>query len=1051
MKTLERKVRNGFIAGLAAMATLAALTWNSSRQTLNATDFVAHSHAVIATVGAIESQLYRAEAGQRGYLISGEQRHLDARDAAIAVLDKELARLFSLTADNNSQQLRLLDLKRDIARRTDMFKHVVTVRQRDSLARVQEDFGAGPALTERIRSTIGEIAATERQLLKAREDATSEPIRAAQSLFITLLALLALASVIIYMRLRNDIRQREQSQAELKRLTDILDRTPDIVAMADSNGRPVYFNQAARTLLGIEGDPRDVHIKNFYAPWVLEKVRDESIRTAIASGSWQGESAFLTRDGKEIPVSQVLIAHRSPDGTIAMSTIARSIAHRKKAEEMTRQAAKYDTSNAQALTLYNAQTDREQVLQGTLDILARNHAFPVSAFYAYEQWGGHLRLVAAHGPPAGIKPLVKSGEGLVGQAAQALRLIHIENPAVAQAELPIETGFGELPSAALLFSPVTFRDNLLGVLALAATEKPSERDLSFIEQLSTQLGSALHNIQQFEDTRLLAEQLRQRSEEIALKNTQVEQASRMKSEFLANMSHELRTPLNAIIGFSEVIRDGMAGAITDEQKEYVSDILSSGQHLLSLINDILDLSKIESGHMTLALEPTDAATLAASGIAVMKEKAAAHRIALSQEIGPELGKLFLDTRKAKQIIYNLLSNAVKFTAEGGAVSLSLRRVVRGEIERVQEAPGMRVFPLTDKSFDDYLEISVSDTGIGISADELQRLFEPFTQIDSSHSRKYDGTGLGLVLVRRLAEVHGGGVMVRSEVNKGSCFTAWLPLRDPLAPAQNEVIDAGAATAAAMPEQQAAPLMLVVEDEPHAAKIFRTRLQGYGYRVAHASTAEAGLELAQEIQPDAIVLDILLPTMDGWQMLARLKQNPATSGIPVVIVSITDDISKGFALGASQVLTKPVGRDDLAAALASVGFVAPQGEQVLIADDDPKAVSLVSLHLKAAGFAPVAAYGGQEAIELAISKKPALIVLDLMMPDVSGFDVVQALHAQPHTADIPIIILTAKLLTAEDRHRLNGKVQRIIEKSDFNPAILHAEVKRALVRRQRRAP
>jgi PAS domain S-box-containing protein len=1055
MKTLERKVRVGFIAGVAALVTLAGLTWNFSRQTLDAANFVAHTHEVIASVGAIESQLHRAEAGQRGYLISGKQRYLDDRDDALAALDKELQRLARFTTNNHSQQLRIVDLKRDISRRIELFQHIVTLRDAKGFATVQAEFSTGPALMNRIRATTGEIAAEEQGLLKERQEAANQRTSAAQAGFVALLAFLAIVLPSLYIRIRNDIRQREQSQTAMKRLTDVLDETPDIVAMADHDGRAIYFNRAARAQLGIEGEAGQVNIKAVYAPWAREKVRDDSVRAAIASGSWHGESAFLSRDGKEIPVSQVLIAHRYPDGSIALSTIARNIAHRKRAEVVLQQAAKYDTSNAQALTLYNAQTNREQVLQGTLDILARNHSFPVSAFYAYEEWGGNLRLAAAHGAPAGIKPLVKLGEGLVGEAAQALRIIHIENPDTAHAELPIETGFGELPSAALLFSPVTYRENLLGVMALASTDKLTERDRNFIELLSTQLGAALYNIKQFEDTKLLAEQLRERSEEITLKNKQVEEGSRMKSDFLANMSHELRTPLNAIIGFSEVIRDGMAGPISAEQKEYVGDILSSGQHLLSLINDILDLSKIESGHMTLSLELVDAATLVASGIAVLKEKAAAHRIALTHEIAPGLDNACLDARKVKQIIYNLLSNAVKFTPDDGAVNISLSRVSRVDIERLQEEPGVRLFALKDQSFEEFLQISVSDTGIGIGAEGLQRLFEPFTQIDSSHSRKYEGTGLGLALIRRLAEVHGGGLMARSAMNKGSCFTVWVPWRDSDAVEQDAPVNAaavaaiGAETPIMHAEFRATPLMLVVEDEPHAAKLLRAQLEGDGYHVVPASTAEAGLKLAEEMQPDAIVLDIVLPGMDGWEMLTQIKRNPATSEIPVVIVSITDDISKGFALGASQVLTKPVARDELISALASLGFKAAQGERILVADDDPKAVSLVSLHLSAAGFVPVGAYGGREAIELAISKQPVLVVLDLMMPDVSGFDVVQALHAQPHTAHIPIVILTAKMLTPEDRMRLNGKVQRIIEKSDFNPAVLHGEVKRALVKRQHR--
>ncbi|MDB5840141.1 MAG: hypothetical protein JWQ23_2093 [Herminiimonas sp.] len=732
------------------------------------------------------------------------------------------------------------------------------------------------------------------------------------------------------------------------------------------------------------------------------------------------------------------------------------ILERRNAEELVRLAAIHDRSNAQALTLYNAETNRNSVLQGTLSILADNHSFPALLFYAYEEWGGALRLDAARGAPAGARTVIKLGEGMVGEVAQSLRTVEINNADEALAALPVDTGFGMVAPSAVLFCPVSYRGTLLGVMALASIGKLSDRDRSFTELVCTQLGAALHNIKQLEDMRLLAEQLRVRSEEITAKNREVEEASRMKSEFLANMSHELRTPLNAIIGFSEVIRDGMAGPVNAEQEEYTNDILSSGKHLLALINDILDLSKIESGHMTLDLDPVHAAELAESGFVIVKERALISRVALTRKVEPGLDKLCVDIRKARQIIYNLLSNAVKFTPEGGAVDFSIRRVGRAEVESHADEPGIRMFPLRDPDFAHFIEISVSDTGIGIAPDDLKRLFEPFTQIDSSLSRKYEGTGLGLAMVRRLAELHGGGAMVRSAAGVGSSFTVWLPWRDPLIEIAPLVIAPAPARATFEEETgrrsltELPPLVLLVEDEPNAAKIFRMQLEKDSYRVVHATSAEAGLRMAAELQPDAVVLDIILPGMDGWEMLALLKQTPAISRIPVVIVSITNDASRGFALGASQVLSKPVSQDDLMTALAAIGINLAGGERVLVADDDPKAVSLISIHLKAAGFVPLGAYGGKEAIELAISKKPSLVVLDLMMPEISGFDVVQAMHSTPDTAEIPIIILTAKVLTAKDRARLDGRVQRVMEKSNFDPKLFDGEVKRALMARFRKA-
>ena len=262
------------------------------------------------------------------------------------------------------------------------------------------------------------------------------------------------------------------------------------------------------------------------------------------------------------------------------------------------------------------------------------------------------------------------------------------------------------------------------------------------------------------------------------KNVELEHATRMKSEFLATMSHELRTPLNAIIGFSEALKDGLIGELSDTQKDYIGDIFSSGQHLLSLINDILDLSKVEAGMMTLELEDVDVKSLLASSLSITKEKAAAQRIHVELETGEDLGVPRLDMRKTKQIVYNLLSNAIKFTATGGHVTMRARRVARKSVGTLGKDWPVKTFALADNGYEEFLEISVSDTGIGISESNMAKLFQPFIQIDSSLARKFGGTGLGLAMVKQLAELHGGTVAVSSAEGRGSIFAAWLPLRHP---------------------------------------------------------------------------------------------------------------------------------------------------------------------------------------------------------------------------------------------------------------------------------
>jgi PAS domain S-box-containing protein len=523
------------------------------------------------------------------------------------------------------------------------------------------------------------------------------------------------------------------------------------------------------------------------------------------------------------------------------------------------------------------------------------------------------------------------------------------------------------------------------------------------------------------------------------KNIELEDASRMKSEFLANMSHELRTPLNAIIGFSEVLRDGLIGEMTDQQRGFIGDIFSSGKHLLSLINDILDLSKVEAGKMMLDLEPVEVSTLFVSSLSIIREKAATRHIRIDVDDAEDLGSFQADARKVKQILYNLLSNAVKFTNEGGQVSLRAGRVPRADVGQLSGAGTGRTFPLADNEFAEFLKMSVTDSGIGISPEGLEQLFRPFSQIDSGLSRKFEGTGLGLAMVKLLAELHGGVVTVESTVGKGSTFTVWLPLR----PTEEGTFAPAGPRIEAMVGTRTA---LVVEDDLRSAELIRVQLEGEGFKVLHAATAEAALALAARQPLSLITLDIMLTDVDGWAFLAKLKRMPSLGNVPVVIVSIVADRNKGFALGAAAVMQKPISRQELYEALVQLGLCPLAGGRalkVLVVDDDPMAVEMIAIRIPSLGSEVLRAFGGREAIEIARRELPDLIVLDLMMPGVNGFDVVAALNEQPDTARIPIVVVTAMPITDQNRARLTGNVTAIMEKAGFDAGRFTTEVRRAL--------
>ncbi len=696
------------------------------------------------------------------------------------------------------------------------------------------------------------------------------------------------------------------------------------------------------------------------------------------------------------------------------------------ADAMRAEAARLDRSHSRALALFNASLDRSDTLERLLVLLAEDEPYPAGAFCGYDEWKGVYRCEATRGIPSGMVKEFRRGEGLVGQAAQGERLVVLEAPAEG---FVFETGVASVRPAALLMCPVRYQERTLGVLSLAASRVPSEAERSFVEKLASQLAIALHNVRQYGDLRLLSDQLRQRGEEIAQKNAELEHANEMKSQFLANMSHELRTPLNAIIGFSEVIRDGMAGPLADQQAQFMKDIHGSATHLLDLINDILDLSKVEAGAMELEVAPVDLTPLLENSTAMLREKAAVQRIRIALEASPDVGPFLADARRIKQMVFNLLSNAIKFTPEGGSVTVTANLVPRNAVPAEVAATA-----------DQWVEIGVTDTGIGIEAGEIGRLFQPFVQIDSSLGRRHTGTGLGLSLVRQFALLHGGNVAVDSRVGEGSCFRIWLPYQPAGSAAE---LPEPASVAPPLPEGPA--VAMVVEDDPVAAQLIRLHLGAEGFRVLHVKNAEEALEMLKIQRPKLITLDILLPGMDGLQMLERMREDPAISDIPVVIISMADHARKGFALGAAAVLQKPIVKEDLLHALDGLGLrqTPARPASVLVADDEPHAVETIAKALEERGYKVTRTHGGREALELARSTPFDLIVLDLLMPEMSGFEVADALKSDPRTVAIPVLAMTQKIVSSEDHAALKGRVLRIIEKSEFRPEDLIREVRRAV--------
>jgi signal transduction histidine kinase/DNA-binding response OmpR family regulator len=489
-----------------------------------------------------------------------------------------------------------------------------------------------------------------------------------------------------------------------------------------------------------------------------------------------------------------------------------------------------------------------------------------------------------------------------------------------------------------------------------------------------------------------------------------EAATQAKSVFLANMSHELRTPMNAIIGFTRLVMRRSQELLPQRQYENLEKILISAEHLMTLINDILDLSKIEAGRMEIHPVSFQLEALVDVCLHTLEPMVQGERIRLVKATDTDLPLLATDQDKVKQILMNLLSNAVKFTKEG-------------------------TITITARHHDGEITIAVTDTGIGIPAEALEHIFEEFRQADSSTTRQYGGTGLGLSISRRLAQLLGGDVTVQSAFGVGSTFTVTLPLHYDAAPLVTRV-----ATIPSREESISPPesdkVILVIDDDPDVIYLLRENLTEAGYRVVGVTSAEEGLQQARALCPLAITLDILMPHTDGWQLLHELKTDPTTRDIPILVLSIVDNKALGYQLGAFDYLLKPFDREAILAALTRIP---PQRGRLLVVDDDTQTVDLIRQFLEGEPYEIVAAADGQEALEAISQQRPDILLLDLLMPRLDGFAVIERLRQDAQYHQLPIIVLTAKTLTAADYARLEQSVRTVIQKQGWGRDTLMQEL------------
>jgi PAS domain S-box-containing protein len=507
-----------------------------------------------------------------------------------------------------------------------------------------------------------------------------------------------------------------------------------------------------------------------------------------------------------------------------------------------------------------------------------------------------------------------------------------------------------------------------------------------------------------------------------------EQATRAKSDFVASMSHELRTPLNAIIGYSEILLEDAQSAGRESETADLRKIQDAGKHLLGLIDNILDLSKIEAGKMTLYLETFELRPMIDGVAATVTALARKTGNALVVNCADEVGTTHSDVTKVRQILFNLLSNACKFTRNGTITLTALRD--------------------TDEA-GDWIEFQVGDTGIGMTPDQQAKVFEAFTQADDSTTRAYGGTGLGLAITKSFCRLMGGDVTLTSEAGKGTVFVVRLPA---VTRAASDIAISAAEKRSEAPqvtEPEHAPIVLVVDDDPNARELLRRHLQRGGYAVHMAANGEEAMQLARTLQPDVVTLDVLMPQMDGWAVLSAMKEDAVLAEIPVIMVTIVDNQSIGFSLGAADYLIKPINRDRL---VSAVEKCCPRGapRRVLIVEDDAPTSELMGRALREIDCTVTQAENGRVGLERLNEALPDAILLDLMMPEMDGFEFIARVRAESRWRRIPVIVVTAKTLTAEDLARLNGQVQHLVHKGEYSGKAVLAALDELVPRHARRA-
>ena len=988
--SIEKKTGAGLAAAGMILLLVAGLLYRNGRNSIEASEWVSHTHEVLAELEATLSAVAEAQTAARGYIITGQEVFLQPHQAAVQTVRANLDRLKSLTVDNPRQQGRFAMLESAVAEKLDSMQQNIDLRKQYGFeaARQRVATGIGTKQMNQVRTIISEMKQEEEDLLKRREREFQAKARKTSLMFSCVIFLEFLLLGVVYYVLRRDVAQRKRADEALseseERFRLLVDGVKDYaVLMLDTAGRIASWNQGAERIKGYKASEiLGCHFSCFYMPEDVQNGKPEhGLKTAIAEGRYENEGWRVRKDGSRFWANVVITALTDGAGKPrGFSKVTRDITERRRAEQLLQESEdrhrKLFDNNPHPTWVF----DRE-----TLRFLAVNDAAVRKYGYSSDEF---LKMTIKDiRPPEDVSAMLET----VASIRDGM-----ESVSVWRHRLKDGTDIDvEITSYALSFAgrPADV------VVAVDVTQR--RRDEA--------------------EKRKFMDSLAASNQELELRNREVERATKLKSKFLANMSHELRTPLNAIVGFSDLLADGSPGELNDKQKRFVNHIKQGSAHLLQLINDILDLSKIEAGQLELRCEDFQVEDALPEVLSAIRPLAMAKNIQVHQQLQGDRA-VYADRVRFKQILYNLLSNAVKFTPKDGRIDIECAET------------------------ESELCISVTDTGIGIRAEDQTVVFEEFRQIEGNSNTANEGTGLGLAITKRLVEQQGGKISLESELGKGSRFTFTLP--------------AGSSTSSKiLPVQGTAnpnvavgggrkPLILIVDDEVPARELLASYLEPE-YRIAMAESGTEVIQKAKQLRPDAITLDVLMPGGNGFETLVALRKTPETSDIPIIIVSILDQKQVGFALGAADYLIKPIRKPVLLETVRR-HVVAHDDDDatILLVDDDPKTLELLQETLRFAGYETQSVQSGARALEVLSSKMVNAVLLDLLMPGMDGFEVIRHVREQATLKELPILVMTAKNLAKEEIALLSRETQALFQKSGSWQQQLMAEVGRVVQGRKR---